>query len=341
MQYRIYGWGSNPAKTLPKLKSLGFSSVTGGYSTDVAAICKDCGLDYYVSAAGFAAPTYDYTCADGETLPEEVCPLDETMRQTHLASMRTLAQSEGITGITIDFCRYPSIVEENKHFFGCFCETCMQKMTAAGYDAENIRESVLSLYRAAADGTVFSGDCDALADWIRWKQETITAYFGLLRDAVKETNPQLRFGAFTFAPSIAPLVGQDYAALDAIADYLSPMLYRHWRHEEGDACLDREACGLAAMAERNPSIGRALAACGYDTARFPGSAYLTQQGVTVAHMIAETEQARSMVKRAALEPIYLLEDPHIAYTIDCVRHTCDTVDFFAYRDNQKINVILR
>ena len=233
------------------------------------------------------------------------------------------------------------MVEGNRHFYGCFCETCMADMTAAGFDAEKIRVSVLALQRAVTEKTPFTGDLSALSDWTRWKKETITAYFAELRDAVKVGSPGVRFGAFTFAPSIAALVRQDYAVLDGIADYLSPMLYRHWIHPDGDACLDREVGALMEMAEIDPSIAEALFACGFDAASFPPSGYIARNGVNVSHMAAETAKARGLVRQAELVPIYLLEDPHIAYTADSVRCLCDGIDFFAWRDHTVHKMILR
>ena len=170
MEYRMYGWGNDPANVLPNLKARGYHSVSGGYNKETAAICRDLGLSYYLSANGFSDPQVGYTCADGTVLPKEICPCDDVMRQAKLAQMKTLASLDDITGITIDFCRYPSMVDGNIHLFGCFCETCMARMEAADFDAVRIRAAVLALQRAMTEKTALNPDCDALADWIKWKK---------------------------------------------------------------------------------------------------------------------------------------------------------------------------
>ncbi len=335
MEYRMYGWGEDPAAVLPRLSALGYTAVTGGYSKEVAALCRENGLRYYISVNGFAAPD-GYTCADGTGLPGEYCPCNTASRAARLDSLRRLAAADGITGITVDYCRYPSAMGGNPHFFGCFCPTCMARMAAAGLDAEHIRAAVSAFQRGAAGSGPFSVDADALSAWIGWKKRVITEHFRLLRDTVKSVSPALRFGAYLFAPSVAGLVGQDYAALDGLADELSPMLYRFWPHPDGEACLDREALGIMTLAERNPSAAAAFEVCGFDLSGFPGSAYLDRNGVNVTHILSETVKARAAVKNARLIPIYLLEDRHIAATAACAKPFCDGLDFFVYREGVSV-----
>ena len=136
-------------------------------------------------------------------------------------------------------------------------------------------------------------------------------------------------------------MGQDYEALDGILDHISPMLYRHWQHPQGDACLDREIAWLLSCAEAEPSIAEALAACGFDASIYPPSSYVAANGVLVSHMVTETKLARAAVQRAALVPIYLLEDPHIAYTVDAVKHLCDGVDFYVYHETTIDQILVR
>ena len=335
MEYRMYGWGEDPAAALPRLKALGYTAVTGGYSEKTAAACRENGFGYYISVNGFSAPA-GYTCADGTVLPGEYCPCNEASRTARLDSLRRTAALDGITGITVDYCRFPSAMGCNPHFFGCFCPTCMARMTAAGLDAQRIRTAVAAFMRGAAGSDPFEVDADALADWIVWKKRIITEHFRLLRDTVRSVSPALRFGAYLFAPSVAGLVGQDYAALDGLADELSPMLYRFWPDPDGEACLDREVSGIMTMAERNPSAAEAFAACGFDISGFPGSAYLDRNGVNVTHILSETAKACAAVKKARLIPIYLLTDRHIASTAACARPYCDGLDFFVYRDGVSV-----
>ena len=332
MEYRMYGWGEDPDVSIPKLKELGYTAVTGGYSEKTAAACLKNGMAYHISINGFSAPAEGCTCADGTVLPGEYCPCSAESRAARLRSLRRVAALDGISGITVDYCRYPSAMGANPHFFSCFCPTCMARMAAAGLDAERIRAAVTAFMRGAASGAPFGVDAEALAAWTGWKKQVITEQFRALRDTVKSVSPGLCFGAYLFAPSAAGLVGQDYAALDGIADELSPMLYRFWPEPDGEACLDREVSGIMAMAERNPSAAAAFAACGFDVSAFPGRAYLDKNGVNVTHILSETEKARAAVQKARLIPIYLLSDRHIAHTVTCVRHLCGGIDFFVYRD---------
>ena len=338
MNYKMYGWGNDPFRVLPELKKRGYTAVTGGYREDVSKLCRELRLEYYVSSHGFSAPKSPYVCCDGEKLEKEICIHDSGMRAQKFASMQAFAASADVAGITLDFCRYPSMVGGAKHFFGCFCPTCMEKMQDNGLDAEKIRASVNALYEASIHGTLFSEDPAFLRQWLLWKETSITEYYTALRDIVKKEAPQIRFGAYVFAPSVAGLVGQNYAKLGEVSDFLSPMLYRHWRHEAGDACLDKEVDGVLAFIGENHSVRHAFAECGFDAFCFPDRTFLAETGMLVSHIVKETKLARNMTPKGKLAPIYLLEDPHIAHTVESVLRMCDEIDFFVYRDEHIDNV---
>ncbi len=87
------------------------------------------------------------------------------------------------------------------------------------------REEVVRLADSALgfwDFVAYLGDDDAVLDWFRFRAVLLADRMGAFRQAVQEASGDDKvFGSDVFAPSIALLGGQDYAAWTQGADYLT------------------------------------------------------------------------------------------------------------------------
>ena len=127
-------------------------------------------------------------------------------------------------------------------------------------------------------------------------------------------------GAYLFPPSLAPLVGQDYAALAPHLDLVSPMLYRTI---EGDACLASEVGALSALG--------LLAPRGPFTAQDVG-AEVALARAALGMSPAEGGAGPRPLLRPRLVPILQLADEAVAETTAAALGAgADGVDYFAYR----------
>ena len=137
-------------------------------------------------------------------------------------------------------------------------------------------------------------------------------------DAGRRSGFQL--GAYLFPPSLASLVGQDYAALAPSLDVVSPMLYRTL---EGDACLASEVGALSALG--------LLAPRGPFTAQDVGAEVALARDA-LGMSPAEGGAGPRPFVRPRLVPILQLADEAVAETTAAALDAgADGVDYFAYR----------
>ncbi|HEU5318178.1 MAG TPA: hypothetical protein VFX49_18845, partial [Chloroflexota bacterium] len=151
-----------------------------------------------------------------------------------------------------------------------------------------------------------------LAAWLRFRTGCIVGHVADVRRVIEDVNRSrahpFLLGAYLFAPSLAPLVGQGYAALAPLLDVVSPMLYRTLT--PGDACLTTEHAALAAL--------RLLP---------------SHTEFTAADVGSEVQAARAaLAPAAALVPILqLLDDSVVDVTRAATTAGADAVDYFIYR----------
>jgi len=121
----------------------------------------------------------------------------------------------GFDGVFLDKIRTASFVAGKSGVFSCGCERCKAIYERNGFDLDALRhlpESELSpdnpLCRRFLEikAGIISGSVAELEDWFHAQGLTV--------------------GLDLFAPSLAAIVGQDYAALSANADFVKPMMYR-------------------------------------------------------------------------------------------------------------------
>lgn len=140
------------------------------------------------------------------------------------------ARSLGASGLFLDRIRYPSPANGLEFFGACGCPRCRQAFrTQSGSDWPDLTAlAVFHAARGAAGAEAFRQDAgEALIFRSRMVASVAARYAQEARKA------GLRVGLDLFAPSLAGLVGQDYGALAAHADFIKPMLYCHARGPAG------------------------------------------------------------------------------------------------------------
>lgn len=129
-------------------------------------------------------------------------------------------------GVFLDKIRYPSLAHGIEGLFSCFCPTCQKSYQEAGLDITALKAAYQQSKtgRAAENGepAVIKQD-PVLTDFLDFRMKVISRR---MEELVTDFHQQGRkVGLDTFAPSLAPLVGQDLKKLAELADFIKPMMY--------------------------------------------------------------------------------------------------------------------
>ncbi len=162
-----------------------------------------------------------------------VCPSHPGWRTARLQALSDLVRSfggnPGISGIWLDFIRYPGSWEHPHPDIPdtCYCERCLSQFQA---DSGLVIPEEL----ASTENKSAWIKSNAPLQWMSWKKEQITSF---VRDARKilDDNPggrKLQLGLFLvpwrksdFSGAVSFRLAQDIEALSPYADVFSPMVY--------------------------------------------------------------------------------------------------------------------
>ncbi|PWB70919.1 MAG: hypothetical protein C3F15_13255 [Holophagae bacterium] len=208
-------------------------------------LAKQAGIELYVifpvlyaPEALAADPSLSAVTADGKPAKDDwvefACPSREEFRQRRVDEAVDLVRRLRPDGLSIDFIRhfvFWEMVAPDADPAGlsdaCYCPTCLRRFAAtltAG--------SQLPIDDPAAAAAWIRAN--AAADWVRFKQETISSLAWQIIQATKAFKSNLRVNLHVvpwrtgdFDGAIARIAGQDRATLGHLADYLSPMCYSH------------------------------------------------------------------------------------------------------------------
>lgn len=121
----------------------------------------------------------------------------------------------GFDGVFLDKIRTASYVAGQSGVLSCGCENCMRTYLADGVD--------IDLLKAKVEKGIVRDD-STMKEFLKVKAAIISRSVGELEDWFHSKG--LEVGLDLFAPDLADIVGQDYAALSAKADFIKPMMYR-------------------------------------------------------------------------------------------------------------------
>ena len=242
----------------------------------------------------------------------QACPNNPLTLETSLARLKEIMARYPFDGVFLDKIRFPSPANGLADVFSCFCPHCMKKAAESGLDLEAVR-AVLNgtpAQRSAATPVAIPqgarwlerlvADEPLLRRFIRFRADAISALVRKATEVMRGMGRKVSLDVFT--PMLAPLVGQDLAALARDTDWIKPMIYRFGK-------------GPANLRSELPSLFRDLARhLGRDEAAAMNWAKAEVDGIA-GHTLAEIERAaplslvRAETKRALSlcrgTPLYL------------------------------------
>lgn len=249
MKRFLFGFDAeNPAVCAAALRRNGFDAVAvGSADKETAAALQREGLALYLCFGAFSLGQSASAPLDAQGRPapwfHSGCPNDEELYESRMsAALDRLKDTPTARGIFVDGARFASFAsaEGPEAFFTCFCPRCMERMRSLGLDAERIRAAVAALMESRR-----VGDAEGIRDWFVFRRTCVKAYMERFASRVHAMPGGREACGFVFAPSLAPFVGQKEAC--AALDVISPMLYRHYPHPVGPACLGHEWAAAKGM----------------------------------------------------------------------------------------------
>ncbi len=242
----------------------------------------------------------------------QACPNNPLAFSTSLARLQDIMARYPFDGVFLDKIRFPSPANGLSDVFSCFCPHCVTKAAEAGLDLEAVRAMLNHAPAVASAATPVAippgarwlerllADEPLLQRFIRFRADSISALVERVTQAMRAMGRKVSLDVFT--PMLAPLVGQDIAALAPGADWIKPMIYRFGR-------------GPANLRSELPTLLRDLARyLGRDEAAAMDWAAGEVDGIA-GHTLAEIEMAaplslvRAETKRALAlyggTPLYL------------------------------------
>ena len=175
---------------------------------------------------------------DGDETFDFCCPSQAGLAQRLLEKYDCDFAGCAFDGMFLDRIRYPSLTVGAEALFGCACGECRDWLAENGLPrqvqddlAQRIAARMsdedcidpLGLLQYCAGQYIFADP--ALETLLRLKCQRIESVVRVLCGGFRSRG--MKVAMDLFAPFLAPLVGQDYRRLGAMADFIKPMLYRH------------------------------------------------------------------------------------------------------------------
>jgi len=165
-----------------------------------------------------------------------LCPNDEqNVRQIFNQYQNKILES-GFDGVFLDRIRFPSPSNGFETLFSCFCKSCLNKFYSNyGEDLESYRNQAKTVFeRFNTIDVNYLQSCQSFSDIIirdnleklfDFRKQNIYQVVKMFADSARQMGKLV--GIDLFAPSLAPLVSQDYQLLAKTCDWIKPMIYCH------------------------------------------------------------------------------------------------------------------
>jgi len=352
----------NPEDHLKLLKDEGCDAVVLGLAqTDAAEKAKALGLDVFACSGVFSHKYFD----DDELLAVDIegnrqlwfnsdCPNQNRVRDKHLDAVYQNGRREQLSGIFLDGIRFASMASGFMPFLTCFCDVCRWKAEHMGYDFSRMKSGARGVRaivtrpgprrpRGLMELLTLPMDWGGVIQWLEFRRDCILEHVRQVYDTLKQADQRKALCAYTFVPSFAPLVGQDYRSWADVIDTFSPMTYRYG---EGPSCLTAELALMTKEIREQGAFDEAEACallfdlCGYDVAP-PKTLEALGKTVDPQLMGIETERAKALIgDRAELIPIIRIHDD---LQEECVKQVLDAgadgISLFVFRDESNVEDI--
>jgi hypothetical protein len=190
-----------------------------------------------------------------------LCPNDEQNIREIFNQYQNKIIESGFDGVFLDRIRFPSPSNGFEALFSCFCKSCMNKFYSNyGEDLKGYRNQVKTVFKKFKTIDVnYLQTCQSFSDIIirdslkkfyDFRKKNIYQVLKMFADKAKQMGKLV--GVDLFAPSLAPLVSQDYRLLAKTCDWIKPMIYCHTSSPAG---LPLELyCLIRAILEINPTL---------------------------------------------------------------------------------------
>jgi hypothetical protein len=256
-----------------------------------------------------------------------VCPNRPEARAAVLAHLDAVAAEGPWAGLMLDRMRFPSPAGDPATHLGCFCDACHRAAAAESLDLARVRAALVAALgtgegrRAVAAGLLgchtregvqgvqgVRGATELLTDLLAFRAGSVAGV--IAEAAARLRGRRLKLGLDCFSPSIAPMVGQELAALGRLADWVKVMTYGH---ALGPAGIPFELAALcdwlvATGSADEPSAMRLLGgAVGLPLPR--SVAALRADGVPPRGLADEARRARAATRTPILAGIELVDVP--------------------------------
>ena len=349
MNHFLYGFhNADPKGFIQELREKQIDTIIMGNPTEeIATLLAEADIDLYLCSGTLSlnpALTHDCQARDTEGAPtpwfRSGCPNDAALADFHLDRAAAKAATlPTLRGVLLDGARFASFAsaEGKEALFTCFCPRCMEKMTRYGYDAAAIHDMAAYLKQHRQ---LRSGDEVHFRSWLDFREQCAKELFTSFASKVHAVREDLLTGAFVFAPSLGRFVGQTPASYGML-DLILPMLYRHYPHQDGPACLGHE---WAAFYELFGENAEALLQCAEIPQELRPSQHsphaLLQHGFAPERIGTEVAACAGQLTSLntsgrttprQLWPILQIEDDRIAETADyALTNGAQAIGYFAY-----------
>lgn len=361
-RYWMHGFGGDdPKETARKMREAGFDVVVSGGAPIIEAV-RENGMESWLCGGAFGLGGFDddaHKAKDVLGRPQiwfgSGSPNDPEIRAKNLESYQQMAATPGIQGILVDGCRFASPASGIGPFFTDFSDHSKKKAAELGFDFKAMHHDARAAYdlvmargRGAGRGPLWLEspvgilewltEHPGLLEWFRFRRVCSTGHFRAISEIIHAA--KLRMGVYIFTPSLAPLVGQNYADLLPFMDVYAPMIYRNYPDRPGPACLNWELAiipeemGLEGTEDETAAMSLILSWTGLKRltpSRRIAEIRAEMPPESVGH---ETAMARELIgPDKELAPIIYIDDPQMAKTAESVRQAgANGINFFVYKE---------
>ncbi len=190
-----------------------------------------------------------------------LCPNDEQNIREIFDQYQNKIIESGFDGVFLDRIRFPSPSTGFEALFSCFCKSCLHKFyNKYSEDLKGYRNQAKTVFKKFKTIDVnYLQTCQSFSDIIirdslkkfyDFRKQNIYQVLKMFADKAKQMGKLV--GVDLFAPSLAPLVSQDYQLLAKTCDWIKPMIYCHTSSPAG---LPLELyCFIRAILDINPAL---------------------------------------------------------------------------------------
>jgi hypothetical protein len=190
-----------------------------------------------------------------------LCPNDEEHIRRIFDQYQNKIKESGFDGVFLDRIRFPSPSSGFELLFSCFCKSCWNKFyDKYSEDLKGYRNQAKTVFKKFKTIDVnYLQTCQSFSDIIirdnlekfyNFRKQNIYQVAKIFADKAKQMGKLV--GVDLFAPSLAPLVSQDYQLLAKTCDWIKPMIYCHTSSPAG---LPLELyCFIRAILDINPTL---------------------------------------------------------------------------------------